>query len=155
MVRVRAALALGNLGSDLAVKASIHTVLGRDFYAISSDIVFTMFDHTAGQGPITVAIGHSDYSVAEALEWFQSEDAVGGGDLIAQEQKRRKMRDVGDFPGAAESNTLNDGQPVRTKLGFVIQEGSALSLMAINRDDGTLATGTFVAVSGKIYGRWI
>lgn len=105
---------------------------------------------TAGQGPVEVGVAHSDYTAAEIEECLENLGSWDEGDLIAEEQTRRKVRMIGAFSGETTDETLNDGKPIRTKLNWVVASGDTLQVWAWNRDSGTLTTGSQVVLDGHL-----
>ena len=103
----------------------------------------TNFTPALGDGPILVGVMHSDYSGSELEEYLETVGTWSVGDQIAQEIQKRKIRIVGIFDvpeGATQSVTLNDGKPIRTKIGWMISTGQTLDLWAYNLGVSALST---------------
>ncbi len=149
-VRVTPELALGTLTTDTVITA-VATGLATDTYRlISAKLSWTLTNLTAGEGPITVGLVHSDYDVAEIKECLEA-FGIDQGDKIAQEQMDRLVRVVGTFTGA--NSTLNDGRPIRTKLNWKIAIGKEVLIFAYSEDTATLTTGATVNAAGNYWVR--
>ncbi len=153
-VRVAASFALGTLGSTTWIISELLDNPSQELYAISADLNWSMSNITSPQGPIAVGLAHSDYSVAELKEWFQSTNTLTG-DKIEQEESRRLARDVGIFQAsniALGHAGLNDGNTIRTRLRFRIEDGKSLVAWAANLGGEALSvTSPVVEVYGKAY----
>ncbi len=154
VINVSESLALLTLADD-AVLGVDTDPFGREFYAISADLYWGVRNHTAGEGPIIVGIAHNDYTDVEVAENLNLTGMEDPGDQIAKEQGRRLVRRAGQFAGQTTDEVLNDGKPMRVRIGFVITDGFSLAFWAQNKNGGSLTTGAVLEISGKIYGRWI
>ncbi len=146
-----------NKGFDLlttapgvVIASNMDTTMDEDTFAISSEQTWNLEAHTAGEGPIVVGLAHSDYTAAEIEEALEAVASWDAGDRIAQERRRRKVRQVGIFNGQATTEVLNDGRPVKTKLGFVINSGETLKVWAWSKDSSNLTTGTILGTQGGL-----
>ncbi len=152
--RVTASHALGALASNDLSLTAFPTALDQEAWAISMDVVTNLHGLTAGEGPVVVGVAHGDYSAAEIEEWFEAGGSWAKADQVTGEQARRKCRVIGTFaqfnqPGT--DATLNNGNPKRVKLGFMIEDGQTLSLWVYNESSATLTTGAIAEIKGKIY----
>lgn len=146
-------ISLGTLGAGQALAQDFDDNVNDRMYAVSADVIVSMEGHTAGEGPLVCILAHSDYTGTEVLEWYQATQAWDLGDMIAQEQRRRKCRLIGVLPGDQENEVLNDGEPVRVPLKFYLESGKTLAQVLINNDGSALTTGTVVHYDGKIWAR--
>ncbi len=105
---------------------------------------------TTGDGPLTVGICHSDYSNTEVKECLESGASIDQGDKIAQEQGNRLVRIVGSMLPGEEEN-LNDGKPIKTRLNWMIDIGSAVNVFVYNEGSGSLTTGSLMKLTGSLY----
>jgi len=99
----------------------------------------------ANAGPILVGIAHSDYTSSEIEAVIENTGSWNEGSLVEQEIAKRKIRIVGQFSGAAsaaDAQVLNDGKPIRTKCGWILNQGQTLKVWAYNT--GTVAVATTV-----------
>ncbi len=151
MLKCSELVTLGTLGAQTAIVTVFDSTVEDSTYLLSIECVYSMSEHAVNEGPIVVGVAHSDYTAAEILEWYQAAGAWDRGDKIAQEHNSRKIRQVGVFPGLVGFEVLNDGRPLKTKLGFMLAPGDTLGLWAINEDNGALTTGTVVEASGKVW----
>ncbi len=129
------------LTPDGAIEPSIVT---------SVDLHWGITGHTAGEGPLVVGVAHNDYSAAEIQEFLENVTSWDTGDMISQEKANRKIRVVGEFPGAEAVETLNDGKSIKTKLNWKVEIGSTLDAWIFNKDQATLTSGTILLFNGKI-----
>ncbi len=105
-------------------------------------------DFTVGEGPIVFGVAHSDYSNTEIEEAVEAVTSWDLGDLIAREQANRKVRTIGTFALTDQGEeVLNDGKPVTTKLGWILEAGDTLQywVLAVG---GTLTTGGILEATG-------
>ncbi len=152
-LKVSESLALLTASSGSVTVGDYDSVVNDTTFLISQDAVWSLGGHTAGEGPITVGIAHSDYTNTEIGEWFAATGQWDQGDLIAQEIVKRKIRLVGVFPGAEVSEALNDGQPIKTRIGFNLEEGDTMQTWAVNGDASALTTGSLILTEGTIWAR--
>ncbi len=152
VIRFQASLALSTLGSNTVLIGSLFggELNDRAVRLVSIDGYWAIRGATAGEGPIMVGVCHSDYSVAEVKECLTS-NALDTGDMIAGEQSRRLVREVGQFSNFGTNEVLNDGRPKRTKIGITTPTGFDYSLWAWNKSGAALATGQVIEASGKGY----
>ncbi len=120
---------------------------------VSADLVVSLEGLTPGEGPITVGIAHADYSSTEIGEWFAGTGGWSTADLVAQEVRARKIRQIGSFDGAAATETLNDGKKIKVKLGFYIDDGQTLQMWAFNGSGSALTTGGVLEMNGAVWAR--
>ncbi len=95
------------------------------------------------QGPIVVGIAHDDYTDAEIEEWLEVTGTWNVGNLVSQEISSRKIRQVGVFrtPNIALGKAiLNDGNPIHTKCGWLLNSNQSLKFWAYNSGSNALAT---------------
>ncbi len=145
---------LGTLADNTVTTQTLIPSFTNKFFVISTDLTYAVLNLTAGEGPLSVGIVHGGYTVAQILEGLDASQE-GPDDLIAIEQGRRKIRDAGTFSGNETEETLNDGQPIRTKVRFSVGIASDLDAFLVNRSGGPLTTGASWTVTGKIYGKWV
>ncbi len=152
-VRITTELALGTLASDVAVVTSLTGNSDAQYRAISVSSTYSMVGITAGDGPITVGLAHSDYTVTEIKENMESAAAISPGLKIEQERTNRLVRVVGTLrpAGVGLGSFLNDGEPVKTRLNWLLPIGKSVNLFAFNEGTGALSTGAIVHMSGKIW----
>ncbi len=137
-------LNLGVLGSEDLAKADFDEVVNERTLVSSLVATFTVAEWTpgAGDGPILVGIAHSDYSDAEIEAFIEMTDSWDEGNLVEQEIAKRKIRKIGIFEspgGATEGVVLNDGEPIKTKLNWILLQGQTLALWAYNMGSSAFA----------------
>ncbi len=94
------------------------------------------------QGPISVGVAHSDYTLAEIEAWIEQTTGWAMGDKVAQEISKRLIRKIGVFPEVANLGTavLNDGVPIKTKLNWLLTTGQNINFWFYNEGGVALAT---------------
>ncbi len=108
---------------------------------------------TSQAGPIMVGIAHFDYSAAEIESWIENVDSWNEGNLIQQEIAKRKIRIIGIFEGgddALDIVRLNDGKPIRTKVGWIFTTGQSLRMWVYNLGSSSVSTTT-----PRVHGRGV
>ncbi len=148
-----ASLALVTTTSNSVVSVALSDTVDDSVYAISLDARLALRNHTAGEGPIVVGVAHSDYTAAEVEECLEAVASWDRGDKIALEQAARKVRTIGTFSGVATEETINQGMPIRTRLGFMLELGTTLDWWAWNKSGATLTTGSVVEANGQVWAR--
>jgi len=128
------------------------TVINR-MYLISFKGVVAFRDNTAQEGPLYVGLAHSDYTDAEILEWYNAQGSWDQGDLVAQEQGRRKCRKIGIFDGELANENLNNGIEVTVPLRMIVEEGATLELFSVNEGGATRTTGGVVELHGTVWAK--
>ncbi len=145
--------ALLTTGPDAVVKGDFTGTVDSDTWLLSADFLPAIRNHTAGEGPLVVGVAHSDYTAAEIEEALEATTSWNQKNKIEQERRRRKVRRIGQFAGDSTEEVLNDGKPIRVKLGFKIEEGETLSQWIWNRSGGSLTTGSVLIMSGNLFAR--
>ncbi len=139
--------AFGALGGESVNKTDMDSVVNERTYVSSMKAVWGLSNFTpvASCGPIVVGIAHSDYTATEITEWINQSGSWNETNLVGQEIGRRKIRIVGTFdtPDAAtDSVVLNDGKPISTKLGWILNQGQTLAVFVFNTGTASVATTT-------------
>ncbi len=153
-LKVNAILTLGALGLETAITQAL-TVLADDFWVQSADLAWTIRLLTSLEGPVALGLANGDLSVAEIKEAINA-SPVSRSDIIAREQARRPIREVGQVSADSDGGVLqlNDGQPVRTSVKMYLAEGTELNAFAFNQTGVALTTGAIVRIWGTLYGTW-
>ncbi len=148
-------ITLGVLADQTALISSLlGSDLSEDLFVVSIDGEWSVRQNALDDGPVAVGFCHNDYDVTEIGEYLTIE-IVDPGNKIAQEQSRRLIRKTGNFSYATVGQSLNDGKPIRTRLGFTIDNGHGPAIWAFNHSGSNLATGGIIHCWGTIYGRWL
>lgn len=155
--------ALGTLAGATLLSDINQDVLNEEAYITSAVLRWAMdnFTEATGDGPIMVGIAHSAYTDAEIEAWVENDSNWSSHDLVAQEVGRRKIKMVGIFdtsPAGLATGiaVLNDGKPIKTKLGWHVGTGQAIRYWAYNMGSSALATtdpNVFVAGHANIWPR--
>ncbi len=145
-------LALGTLASADVIIGTLPTTATKREYLISADFYWSLLEKTVNEGPISVGVSHSDYTAAEVEEALEATGSWAVNDKVAQEQARRQVRAAGQFSGeVAGDEVLNDGKPMRLKLGFYVEIGQTLDIWAWNRSGAALTTGSILKCAGIVW----
>ncbi len=155
VVQIQNEGALGTPAANAATAGVLTVVSDEAYRCISLTATWTIRGLTVGEGPIHVGVSHGDYTAAEIEEWIESSAAMTRGDLIARERANRMIRRVGTFSGNFADEVLNDGKPITTRMNWVHPTGVVLDFWTYNASGAILATGSFVAVMGKLFIRFI
>lgn len=147
---IDAAIALATLADNTGILVATDTVVSRAFI-LSVEGMYSIEAQTSGEGPITLYLAHSDYTLAEIEEYIELQTGWDGGDMVSKEISRRKIRQVGYFSGQLVSETINDGRPKKTALKFVLNPAQGLNLCVYNNSGGALAGGATVRLQGHAW----
>ncbi len=148
-VNITPALALSTLAALTVITTGLTGTSDAQYRLVTSQLTWLMDGMAAGDGPITVGYAHNDYTVTEIKEALESANSISPGDKVAQERNNRLVRKVGVL--SAESPELNDGKPIKTRLNWAIQIGSAVNLFAYNDSGATLSTGANLNTMGTLW----
>ena len=135
---------LGTLTARNVVPQNFGSTVNERTFVSSVKATWTLAAWTGleDRGPIEVGLAHSDYSTAEILEFLTQSGSWNETDLISQEIGRRKIRRIGIFEGPEGpgfSEVLNEGRPIHTKCGWILNQGQTLKMWAFNT--GSVAVG--------------
>ncbi len=138
-------LDIGTLASRTLVSDIFDNVVNERTYVSSADLIWSLDQMTTGNniGPVMCGLAHSDYSDAEIEAVIENTGSWDEGDLIKQEINTRKIRIVGVFRNPQDNTdswVLNDGRPIKTKLGWMLLQGQSLRLWAYNMGSAAFAT---------------
>ncbi len=136
---------LGTLAARTAIASAEVGVLTERAWLSSVVCTHALSEYTQAvdDGPIRVGVAHTDYSTAEIEAWIENQGSWSEGDLIAQEVAKRKIRNVGTFQSKDISlgpSLLNDGNPITTKCGWMLETGESVKFFAYNMGSSALAT---------------
>ncbi len=151
-VRITPTLPLGTLAAATALTTGLTGNADGAYRCVSVKQTWSIREMTADQGPILFGYAHSDYSVAEIKEAIEAAAAISVGNKVAQEQANRLVRLVGSFqPDDTGEQIFNDGEPVSTKLNWLIPIGKEVNMFTYNDDTSDLTTGGRVTSSGEMW----
>ncbi len=97
----------------------------------------------SGDGPILAGFCHSDYTDAEIEAFIEQDTSWDSGDMVSREIGKRKIRLVGVFDtprDALSAIVLNDGKPIRSKVGWMLNTDKTIKWFAYNLGSSALAT---------------
>ncbi len=146
--QIVAAIVNNGIESSTMVDAS-----DQETFLISMDVNMSLGTHVAGEGPLFVGVAHGDYSEAEILEWFSQSAGLTTANLIAREQSKRLIREIGVFSGVGTEEVMNDGKTIRVPLKFRLQDGIGLTLFTVNLSGATLTANAQINAVGKIFAK--
>ncbi len=150
-VRVTPARTLTTLAAATAITSGTTGVAVTPYRLMTAKLVWALTGLTAGEGPITCGYAHSDYSATEIKEAIESAASIDLGNLQAREQSERLVRIVGTFGAVAAGAELNDGNPISTKLNWLISIGDQVNIFAWNEDTSALTTGASLNAVGTMW----
>ncbi len=142
--------ALATLNSKIVVVTTLTGNADGAYRAISIDASWAWAAPTTGEGPLTVGYAHSDYSITEIKEAIEAGATISVGDKLAQEKANRLVRKVGVINSL--KGNLNDGDPVKTRLNWLIPIGKSVNQFAYN-EGANLTTGSSLHQSGTMWVR--
>ncbi len=153
--RIDFELALGTLGGNTLTLGKETNTLTESAWLSSIKATWALIDFSPGtqDGPLWVGVAHSDYTSTEIEEFIEESGSWDVGNVVAKrEVNRRLIRQVGVFANlsgsAAAADALNDGRPITTKCGWMLNTGQTVTLWVYNSGSGTLTTGAFIHVNG-------
>ncbi len=149
-VRVSPSITLSTLASQTVIFGALVGNSDAQYRLITADLNWALTGFTAAEGPVTVGYAFNDYTVTEVKECIEIGASISPGDKIAQEKANRWVRIVGTFEADA-NGVLNDGKPIKTRLNWPIQIGSAVNLFAYNESANLLTTGAVVNAQGNLW----
>lgn len=142
-------LALGALVAADLIKGDFSQVMDEKVFALWAKGAWAIDTATAGEGGITCGFSHSSYTDAQVEECIEQALSWDAGNKVAQEQRRRKVRRVGDIVWRdSTSGSMEQGKSQFTKLMFNIEIGETLATWARTRT--LLTTGAVLTFSGII-----
>ncbi len=149
-VRATPALSLGALAAITVIKADLVGAADQAYRLSSMRGIWSVVGLTAAEGPVTIGVAFSDYSVTEIKECLEAALSISQGNKIAQEQANRLVRVVGEV--TASEPVINESRPFRTRLNWAIPIGSRPQIFAYNNDSGApLTTGAILNWSGDLW----
>ncbi len=139
-------LSLTTLAARTIATAQFGEVVNERTYVSSMLGSWSLRNATPGTnvGPIIVGVAHGDYTGAEIEAVIEATNTWNEGDVVAsREVGKRLIRIVGTLPvpsGLNEQSRLNDGRKIRTRLGWILNQGQTLQIWAYNQGQGAFAT---------------
>ncbi len=150
-VRVSASLSLSTLGANTVLPLTLTGAADGAYRIVSAKLNWTLVGLTEPEGPIVVGLNHSDYTVTEIKECIEASAGINVGNKIAQEQANRLVRIVGVME--SDTDELNDGKPISTKLNWLMPIGMSTEMFAYNDAASALTTGAALKVNGDLWVR--
>ncbi len=138
-------IAGGTVAADDVTSTVLAEIFTEERRVLSVEATVAMAGLTAGDGPISVGVAHSDYTAAEVEEALEAVGAWDEGNLVAQEQAKRFVREIGIL--SEEETALNEGQPIKTRLNWRVATGDTLQFWLRNRGI-QLTTGMEILIQG-------
>lgn len=138
---------MGTLASKIVLVTTLTGNADGAYRAISVDGSWAWVAPTAGEGPITVGYAHSDYSITEIKESIEAGAAISIGDKVNQEKANRLVRKVGVVQSGQQ---LNNGDPIKTRLNWLIPIGKSVNTFAYN-EGANLTTGSSLHMNGTMW----
>lgn len=148
-VRVTPERALSTLASDTVIANAFVANATSPYRAMSIKATWSIIGLTVGEGPITVGIAHSDYTVAEIKEALEAATSINPALKVEAEQGNRLVRIVGTISQGQQQ--LNNGNPIKTRLNWLMGVGAAPVMFAYNEFPAALTTGAVVHAQGDLW----
>ncbi len=154
-VRVADELAIGALATLDVVSANMTAAATDPLRVISLTATFAITDlgATADDGQ-EIGIAHSDYQANEIEECLEASGSIDKGNKLAQEQANRLVRSLGfatESPGTGAGMSINEGQPLKVKLNWLLSTGDSLVMWVRNGSGNVYTTGATLAVIGNLW----
>lgn len=155
-VQITAAVAAGALAALDVQVAALSGAAVHTYRCMSAELIYNWLDIAAiiDDGCI-FGLAHSDYSAAEIEECLEAQGSIDIGDKVAQEQANRLVRRIGTIAGstgaAGSGNVYNLGQPVKTRLNWLIGIGDTISIWVRNSSGVVWTTGSSVGAVGHLW----
>lgn len=142
---IEESMALGTLATKTLIALALNDVVTERTFISSIVCMYSLSNYTpiAGAGPILIGVAKSDYTAAEIEEFVEQTTSWDEGDELSKEVGRRKIKIIGQLvTGAAalDNKVMNDGRPIKTKLGWILTTGNTIDLWAYNMGAQSLAT---------------
>ncbi len=149
-------LIIGALSSKTAGSGQFDESVNERTFATSIVATWSVDEWTAASetGPLVVGICHSDYTTTEIEQFVENLGSWNEGDKIGQEIGKRQIKRVGEFdlsPQALAHAVLNDGNPIKTKLNWMLMQGQSLRLWMYNTGLATVSTATAATIGVNGY----
>ncbi len=137
-------LQLGTLAATTLISTNFDESVNEKYLISSLVATYALNGMVAGQGPILFGVAHSDYTSAEIEAVIENTGSWDAGNKVQQEIGKRLVRIIGTMVGEGGTGTndvkWNKGQPVKTKLNWMLQTSDTLKLWAYNISDDALTT---------------
>ncbi len=147
---------LSTLASETVIKASA-AAISHGLHWIGVDVLVSMKNATADQGPLLVGIAQDQLTVTEIKEALNAAP-TGPNDVTAIEHSRRRVRVLGYLRGSAvaEDIVLNNGRMNKIrKMRISLDPSENLpSFFVMNKSGAVLTTGAIVEFQATHYGTW-
>ncbi len=142
---VEETLAIGTLAAKTLVKGDFDNGVVEKTFISSIEAIYSLREvsQAANVGPLLVGIAHSDYTATEIEAFIENSGSWNQGDKISQEISNRLIRQIGVFDQtgtATGADVLNEGRPIKTKLGWTLITGQKLTQWAYNLGSQPYAT---------------
>ncbi len=144
--RINENLSLGSLAAATLIGVAFDENVNERSLVSSIVATYSLADvaSAANRGPVMVGIAHGDYTDAEIEAVIENTGSWNEGAKPQQEISKRLVRMIGTFPStesATETDVLNDGKPIRTKLNWILNQGQGLRLWGYNTGTAALLAG--------------
>jgi len=129
----------------------------EDLYLMSADLLISIRNVTAGEGPIEFGVCHSDVTQAQLAAYLNSSGNVDPDDLdaIALARWGKYIRRLGYLSCITSDETVNNGMMKRYKIKMKIGNDHQLYAWAFNRTNAQMSDAGNLLFNGTAYGRWL
>lgn len=151
-------MSLGALAADTGILAPLTSGsvnLGENYWCTSIDLWLTVRGASVGEGPVSIYVCHSDYSLAEIEEYIEGTTQFSPLDLVGREIARRKIRLVTTIAQTAVNIEVNEGRPYRVPIRWMCHGGTTGIVLCAYNTDTTQLTAYIISTQSKWYGHWV
>ncbi len=154
-VRISSTVALAALAPADVVAGAIGGTADMPLRIVSTRLTFSWIDKAAIDGAAEFGLAHGDYTAAEIEECLEATTSMAMGDKIARERANRLVRVLGTITGnqvtAGGEAPANNGNPIKTKLNWLIPSGENISAWIKNSSGVVYTTGSSLSVLGDFW----
>lgn len=151
-VRINRSFGLGALATLVVISGAVTDTSANAYRLVSVKASYSISEKTDIDDGAAFGLAHSDYTAAEIEECLEASGAIDQGDKVAQERANRLVREIGTMVSRdGTSASFNSGEPVKTRLNWMIGIGDTLTLWVRNSTGVVWTTGSAVLMNGEIW----
>ncbi len=154
-VRIADELSIGALATLDVISAAMSASASDPVRVISLVATFAITNLGASSDDgQEIGIAHSDYQANEIEECLEAQGSIDMGNKVAQEQANRLVRSLGfatESPGTGAGMAVNNGQPIKVKLNWLLSSGDSLVMWVRNGSGTVYTTGAALNVIGNMW----
>ncbi len=146
-VRLNGTVSGGTLAAKTLVSSDLIVASTDTYRLVSAKSFWEVHGLAGGDGPLLCGYARGGYSDAEIEQAIEAAN-IDRGTLAKQEQANRYVREVGII---GESEALNDGKEVKTRLNWLIPIGEPVKMWIYNLSGAALTTGSATTCFGNCF----